>query len=173
MRTLALTLALLTSTAHAQYDDASQSILAGWEPDLAQLELIPGEDIADAYADKTVKAIYALEWHNAGRRFVETHTEDGRVDYTEGDFASLGRWYVKDDLMCFEYDEEPGREHCFTKFRYGNCLVTYPSGVPIVRGKPLVPAAWGSVQQYADADFTWPDRPLSEDDVFVCRMLMS
>ena len=151
---------------------ADQTIMWGWVPDVDKLELIRGDEIGDVYGGKTVKAIYSITFHD-DQRFVETHTPEGRVDYNAGNFSSPGDWYVRGDQMCFRYDEEPEVEHCFHKFRYGGCLVTYQSNVPIVDGKPLDPASWGSVQQYADPDFRWPDRPPSQRDAFVCKMMVS
>ena len=151
---------------------ADQTIMWGWVPDVDQLELIPGDEIGDVYGGRTVKAIYSITFHD-DQRFVETHTREGRVDYHAGNFSSPGDWYVRGDLMCFRYDAEPEVNHCFHKFRYGGCLVTYPANVPLVDGKPLSPTRWGSVQQYADDDFRWPERPASKRDAFVCKMMVS
>gem|GEM_PF-1532961 len=160
------------STAQTAPEPTVIPLLSDWIPELTRLERLKADDITHAYADRTVNGIYAYAWQRE-QRFVEHHTADGRVSYQEGDFSAVGSWTLDGNNMCFEYDDAPGQFHCYHVFRYGGCLMTFPTGVAMWRNFPLNVRDWHSIQRYTDRDFKWPNRPPNEDDTFTCEAFMS
>lgn len=148
-------------------DGRAQPILHDFVPEVERLEQISGDMLKTRYSDRTIAGIYDITRHS-DQRYVETLSAEGRVEYRERAFAAVGKWFVSQDNLCFTYDDQPGREHCFTLFHYGDCVVSYSNDEPIYGGRPVVPAAWSSVQKFVDEDFRWPDVPVSEADEFTC-----
>jgi hypothetical protein len=137
-----------------------------------RLEQLRGDAISDAYSDRSVKGVYSNAWQRE-QRFTEHHTADGRVAYREGDFTAEGNWRVAGDVMCFDYDDIPNQDFCYSVFRYGACLITFSDQSPVLRGTPLAPGFWHSVQVVADRDFRWPDRGPTPEDAFVCEAFVA
>jgi hypothetical protein len=145
----------------------SQPILHDFVPDSRRLELVTGEELKAQYSAQTIAGIYDVTRHS-DQRYVETLSTNGKISYRERAFQSEGKWFVRGDRLCFIYDEQPGREHCFYEFRYGDCIISYSDTNPVVAGKPLLTRDWSSVQKFVDSDFRWPDVPADEADAFAC-----
>jgi len=123
-------------------------------PDADTLERLRGDELRAAYAGQTLYGVYKIPTsRSTTTHYTEKMTEDGRTDYREGEFRSKGIWYIKNDQMCFEYDEQD-REvaHCFYEFRSGSCLYNYSYVTPD-GNKPINPANWGS-KSVAKGDYS-------------------
>jgi len=149
----------------------AEPILHDFVPDPERLELVTGDELAAKYPGKTIAGIYDVTRHD-DQRYVETLRKDGRISYRERNFKSEGEWFVRANNLCFVYDEQPGREHCFYEFRYGDCVIAYSNNMPLVSGRPAIVGAWASIQKFVESDFKWPDVPASEADEFTCFLAM-
>ena len=145
----------------------TEPILHDFIPDSRRLELVTGKELKAQYSGRTIAGIYDVTRHS-DQRYVETLHATGKIQYTEKAFQSAGKWFVRGDNLCFIYDEQPGREHCFYEFRYGDCVISYSDDSPVVGGKPLLTRDWSSVQKFVGKGFKWPDVPASEADEFSC-----
>ena len=123
-------------------------------PDTDTLERLRGNELREAYAGKTLYGVYKRPTsRSTTTSFTEKMTKDGQTDYREGDFRSKGIWQIKNDQMCFRYDEQDrAHEHCFYEFRSGSCLYSY-SDVNADGNKPINPANWGS-KSVAKGDYS-------------------
>ncbi|WP_017931176.1 hypothetical protein [Robiginitomaculum antarcticum] len=123
-------------------------------PDPATLERLRGDELRAAYSGKTIYGVYKNPTsRSVTKQFTETMGANGTTDYREGDSRSGGIWYIENDQMCFEYDEQ-GRAfaHCFYEFRSGSCLYSYDN-VTFAGDAPLNPANWGS-KSVANGDYS-------------------
>ena len=148
-----------------------EAVLEDFVPTLELLERVPASEIEGIYGGTTFAGIYQVPFR-ADQRFVEATRADGVTDYTEGTDELEGRWSVEDKTLCFRYVQDGNRAHCWAIFRYGGCYVAY-SRVHPVSGDPLFLSDWGYIQKEVDADFAWPERAVSEDDVFTCEFAVS
>lgn len=145
----------------------TQPILHDFIPDSRRLELVKGKELKAQYSGRTIAGIYDITRHS-DQRYVETLFANEKITYREKAFQSAGKWFVRGDNLCFVYDEQPEREHCFYAFRYGDCIISYSDDSPVVAGKPLLTREWSSVQKMVDKNFKWPDVAASEADEFSC-----
>lgn len=78
---------------------------------------VEGDALSALLADRTFYGNYVSDGEPADP-WVEYYAADGRLSYREGDEQSFGRWHVRDDMVCFQYDDEPGAgEYCFAVYR--------------------------------------------------------
>jgi hypothetical protein len=166
----AVTSLCLCSQAVAQDKTRSEAIMYGFVPDVSQLEQIKGDDLKTRLRGKTIAGIYGITMHD-DQRYTEDFHADGRMDYRERDFSSTGRWFVKNDKLCFAYSERRGAPFCFYEFAYGSCVISYSDTTPLRAGKPVGVEDWASVQVFVDDDFEWPETP-TKDDALSCQFSM-
>lgn len=170
-----LVLMALGAHGHVSAQDQRQlrqeRILHDFVPEMSRLEMVTGEEMSSTYKGKTIAGIYDVTRHS-DQRYVETLAEDGRISYRERAFSSAGKWFVRGDNLCFVYDEQPGVEHCFYEFRYGDCIISYSSNQPVIGRKPLFASEWSSVQKMVGKTFDWPNEDASEADEFSCFLAM-
>ncbi|MEP4051593.1 MAG: hypothetical protein ABJN22_05050 [Litorimonas sp.] len=55
----------------------------------------------------------------------ETHKPDGTVIYEEDGIAEPGRWFVREDALCFTYPSDLLAGGCFRVYRIENCYYFY------------------------------------------------
>jgi hypothetical protein len=81
---------------------------------------LPGRDIAEAIAGKTLEGRYAN-----GRAFTERYLSDGRIEYIEQGLTIGGHWSVTAGTLCTIYDTDPAGG-CFRVSKVGaNCFEFY------------------------------------------------
>ncbi|MGB6231425.1 MAG: hypothetical protein WBF53_15025 [Litorimonas sp.] len=86
------------------------------------------EELLDAFSDKTHTGTYTFERKNIDTfAFRETTTSDGRTEHRHGDKLDTGIWRVRENVICFVYDNWDGQVHraCFNIFKRGNCFYHY------------------------------------------------
>ncbi len=80
-----------------------------------------GELLA-AFDGATHDGVYRFEREEVGLLgFRETTFKDRRVRHKQGAEIITGTWTIKQDRMCYLYDEAWTRELCFDMYRVGNC----------------------------------------------------
>lgn len=89
------------------------------------------DEIIDVVAGQTYRGSYNFDRLGVARNsFIESHTEDGRVQYSEGPVSSKGIWYVKDDALCYEYVRPDMTGGCFRVYQIQNCFYYYSTLAP-------------------------------------------
>ena len=166
----ALAFLVLSASASAQ-DVRREVVLDDFVPDIDLLERIAPSEIGEIFSGMTFAGIYQVPFKD-DQRFVEIHHPDGVADYLEGSFSALGKWGVEDGKLCFRYPDDGNRAHCWTMYRYGGCIVAYEFAHPVT-GLPLFARDWGYIQTEVADGFAWPERAVSEDDVFACEFAVS
>ncbi|WP_017931177.1 hypothetical protein [Robiginitomaculum antarcticum] len=148
-RLLILTACLFAMPASAQYT------LNGAE----DMTLLSGKQLREAFAGKTHYGTYKDAREETGTdSFTEKMGVDGRTDYREGPMRLKGYWDILvDDVMCFEYENFPGR-HCFRMYRSGTCIYGY---------NPRDTTALGPVNANA-----WSVKSIRKGDVSTCDDLI-
>lgn len=172
MKRLLTTLALASlSTLASAQEVRRERVLDDFVPDVDLLERVPASEIEELYSGVTYAGIYQVPFQE-DQRFVESHGMDGVADYREGSVAIMGTWEVENRQLCFRYPDDGNRAHCWYVFRYGGCFVTYDRVNPMT-GMPIFAREWGYIQKEVEEGFSWPERSVSEDDVFACEFAVS
>ncbi|MGB3454867.1 MAG: hypothetical protein WBA35_00780, partial [Litorimonas sp.] len=86
------------------------------------------------YPGMTVKGI-SRNVVGDDQRYTEHFSEMGRVYFEGFGLIRTGDWYVRSGAMCYRYDDQPGREHCYFMYFYGGCILEYRVADPS-RQKP-------------------------------------
>lgn len=144
-----LSLFILTSPAHAQF------VMEGAE----DMSLLSGETLRKAFSGKTHYGTYKESREETGTNtFTEVMSDDGRTNYREGNMKLTGYWDILvDDVMCFEYDNFPGR-HCFRMYQSGTCIYGY---------NPRDTSALGPINANA-----WSVKSIRKGDISTCDDLI-
>lgn len=144
-----LSLAALALPAQAQF------VMEGAE----DMSLLSGEALRKAFAGKTHYGTYKESREETGtNNFTEVMSNDGRTQYREGNMKLTGYWDIMvQDVMCFEYDNFPGR-HCFRMYQSGTCIYGY---------SPRDTTAFGPVNANA-----WSVKSIRKGDISTCDDLI-
>lgn len=144
-----LSLFILASPAHAQF------VMEGAE----DMSLLSGEALRKAFSGKTHYGTYKESREETGTNtFTEVMSDDGRTNYREGNMKLTGYWDILvDDVMCFEYDNFPGR-HCFRMYQSGTCIYGY---------NPRDTSALGPINANA-----WSVKSIRKGDISTCDDLI-
>ena len=99
-------------------------------PMMATAQELSAADITAAVSDKTYQGSMTTD------AFAEYYAEDGTV---KGD-GYTGQWQAKDDMMCFQYGEDP--EQCWGVIINGPAMTLLKDGEPdgsgmLIDGNPL------------------------------------
>lgn len=90
-----------------------------------------GDDIVKLFEDQTHDGSYNFNSEGVARNdYIESHTADGRVSYSERNLESEGIWYVAGNNLCFVYEHEDMNGGCFRVYRINNCFYYYSSQLP-------------------------------------------
>jgi len=151
MRALAIFCALLMLDAPAN----AQYVMKGAE----DMTLLSGDALHDAFAGKTHYGTSKETRQESGTNtFTEIMDENGRTLYREGKMKLEGYWDILvKDIMCFEYDNFPGR-HCFRMYQSGTCIYGY---------NPIDTTALGPINANA-----WAVKSIRKGDVSTCDDLI-
>lgn len=89
--------------------------------------MVGNEPLKDDALIKAFSGIKHVGFYRFGReeipthKFEETTYSDGRVQHLQGDEELKGRWYVKNDRICFRYADVWMRLLCYDIYRVGTC----------------------------------------------------
>lgn len=110
---------------------AAQSQTTDIRPDANR---ILGEQLPAEYSGVTHKGAYNFtDAGDPSRFYTETTTADGKTSYSEIGVQSEGQWSVKQDMLCFDYDNEAMAGGCFRVYRVGNCFYYYSDSLALRR----------------------------------------
>lgn len=131
-----LSLLFLALPAMAQENRAWQPNADGeYLPDPRQETPLSEEELLDAFSNKTHRGTYNFKRPNIETfAFEETTTSDGKTRHLHGDRVDTGTWRVKENVICFVYDNWNGGVHraCFNIYQRGNCF--YHFGLNFAQG---------------------------------------
>ena len=83
-------------------------------------------ELREAFAGQTHNGYYRFDREELPtHRFEETTAKDGGVTHTQAEEVLTGNWTLKDDQICFIYNEVWARQLCFDIYRVGNCYYHY------------------------------------------------
>jgi hypothetical protein len=61
-----------------------------------------------------------------GAKFMETYRKSGVVEYSDGNTTLTGKWSMKGDVICMDYEQTGGHsEGCFRIAQFGNNCIEY------------------------------------------------
>ena len=120
---------LLTLTMQAQLTPASfaQSQDYDVRPEAARLM---GDALQSSFTGMTHTGAYNFNPRGEpGNRYTEWHSEDGAIIYREGKLLAKGRWAVRNDMICYDYDSNILGSGCFRVYKLGSCHYFYSSSL--------------------------------------------
>ena len=147
-QSLIITLALsLSAISQAQTQDTDI------RPNANQLT---GEDIKLTFSDVTMDGAYRFGRDGKPQSFyVEKHNPDGTLTYTEDGKTDPGRWFVRNDSLCFAYPSNRLAGGCFRVYQVKNCYYFYSAArrqVAYETGEPYWIARATKMGEYAGCD---------------------
>lgn len=96
-----------------------------------QAQRVVGDELLDAFKGVTHEGAYNFTREGAGTQFyTETHHDDGRTTYVEGDLKSDGVWIIQQDGLCFAYKDPAMTGGCFRVYKVGTCFYYYSREIP-------------------------------------------
>lgn len=125
MRFIALfTLAcLLSLQAHALGPDDSY-------PDIEHDTPLSEAELRTAFTGQTHIGSYNFLNRNITTfAFKETTTQDGKILHTQQGQTDTGKWNIKDNTICYDYDDPKLRKACFRMYVRGNCYYHFQVSV--------------------------------------------
>lgn len=107
----------LSFTASAQTQDTDI------RPNADQLS---GEQIKSVFADAHMDGAYNFGRNGKAQSFyTEKHNPDGTLTYEEDGIVEPGRWFVRQDALCFMYPSNNLAGGCFRVYQVKNCYYFY------------------------------------------------
>jgi len=124
----AIALALgLSVTAAAQTQDTDI------RPDADQLT---AKQIKTVFADVKMDGAYNFGRNGKAQSFYkEVHKPDGTLSYEEEGKVDPGRWFVRNDSLCFTYPSNRLAGGCFRVYQIKNCYYFYSTSRRQVAGE--------------------------------------
>lgn len=113
------------------------ALLAQAEP--AATPWLSDSEIEQALKGRTILGVYAT-----GRRFSESYSDSGLLEYVENGITLHGHWSVREGTLCTIYDSDP-TGGCFRVTTVGrNCLEFYfvARTEALAPGEPGTPPHW-------------------------------
>ena len=62
--------------------------------------------------------------------YVEHHTPEGIVSYEEDGIVEPGRWFVRQNTICYMYPADSMTGGCFRVYQLKNCYYFYSNTIP-------------------------------------------
>lgn len=107
----------LTAAAAAQTQDTDI------RPNADQLT---ADDIKSVFSDAEMDGAYNFGRNGKAQSFYkEKHNPDGTLLYEEDGIVEPGRWFVRNDALCFMYPSNTLSGGCFRVYRIKNCYYFY------------------------------------------------
>jgi len=117
------TLAILTLSLCFAGISLGQSQDTDIRPNADQLT---AEQINSIFSDVEMDGAYNFGRNGKAQSFYrEKHNPDGTVTYEEDGQVEPGRWFVRDDALCFMYPSNKLAGGCFRVYRVKNCYYFY------------------------------------------------
>lgn len=124
--TLILTLAV-SATSFAQSQDTDI------RPNADQLT---GDQIKSIFSDAEMDGAYNFGRNGKAQSFYrEKHFPNGTLTYEEDGQVEPGRWFVRQDALCFMYPSNQLSGGCFRVYRVKNCYYFYSTSRRQVAGE--------------------------------------
>lgn len=87
---------------------------------------LTAENIKTVFSDVTMDGAYNFGRNGKAQSFyTETHYPDGTLSYTEDGVVNPGRWFVREDTLCFMYPTNRMSGGCFRVYQVKNCFYFY------------------------------------------------
>ena len=110
-------------------------------PDVTRDVPLEGAALESLFQDKLHRGYYDfLAKPDGDYNFTEMMNADGTTLHERDGERAAGRWRIRANVVCFEYDDLGGG--CFTLYQRGNCNYAYSIGardfvaVTVADGKP-------------------------------------
>ena len=98
------------------------------------------ERIQSAFSNVTMDGAYNFGRNGKAQSFyVEHHTPEGIVSYEEDGIVEPGRWFVRQNTICYMYPADSMTGGCFRVYQVKNCYYFYTTSrrqVPGENGQP-------------------------------------
>ena len=99
-------------------------------PDVEHDMPISETELRAAFTGKTHTGSYNfLNRDITSFAFKETTTVDGKIRHVQQGHVDTGKWEIKDDVICYDYDDPQLRQACFKMYVRGNCYYHYQVSV--------------------------------------------
>lgn len=87
---------------------------------------LSGTDIKSVFSGVTMDGAYNFGRNGKAQSFyTEKHNSDGTLTYTEDGETEPGRWFVRNDALCFMYPSNRIAGGCFRVYQIKNCYYFY------------------------------------------------
>ena len=99
-------------------------------PDVEHSEPISEAQLRAAFTGKTHVGSYNfLNRDITTFAFEETTAEDGKIRHIQQGILDTGKWEIKENIICYDYDDPTLRQACFHMYLRGNCYYHYQVSV--------------------------------------------
>ncbi|WP_371397108.1 hypothetical protein [Fretibacter rubidus] len=89
-----------------------------------------GEALTSSFTGMTHTGAYNFNPRGEpGNRYTEWHGDDGAIIYREGDLMAKGRWAARNDMICYDYNNNILGSGCFRVYKLGSCHYFYSSSL--------------------------------------------
>ena len=89
------------------------------------------ERIRSAFSNVTMDGAYNFGRNGKAQSFyVEHHTPEGIVSYEEDGIVEPGRWFVRQNTICYMYPADHMTGGCFRVYQLKNCYYFYSNTIP-------------------------------------------
>ncbi len=87
---------------------------------------LTGDQIKTTFSDAEMDGAYNFGRNGKAQSFYrERHNPDGTLTYEEDGQVEPGRWFVRQDSLCFMYPSNQLAGGCFRVYRVKNCYYFY------------------------------------------------
>lgn len=94
-------------------------------------ERMTGENLNAVFEGQTHDGAYNFNLHGvASTQYLETHSPDGKIIYSEYDLEFTGSWIIQNHNICYHYDDPGLNSGCFRVYRIQNCYYFYSAQLP-------------------------------------------
>lgn len=88
------------------------------------------------FSDADMDGAYNFGRNGKAQSFYrEKHNPDGTLTYQEDGLVEPGRWFVRDDALCFMYPSNQLSGGCFRVYQIKNCYYFYSTSRRQVAGE--------------------------------------
>ena len=105
-------------------------------PDIENDAPLTEESLISAFKGQTHRGTYSFKRQNfRSFGFEETTKKDGTLEHVQDNHKETGTYEIKDDLICYTYDENERGEFaqlnpiCFNIYQRGNCYYHYSRSI--------------------------------------------
>ena len=99
-------------------------------PDVEHDTPISEAELRAAFTGKTHRGSYNfLNRDITTFAFEETTAKDGKIRHVQQGKVDTGTWEIKDDVICYDYDDPKLRQACFHMYVRGNCYYHFQVSV--------------------------------------------